>query len=105
MYTYVFQLQFALVYNFRISKGWYTISLILWSITCLSVAFVADGVAQTDRKRAMPNIVVIVSDDAWFSDIGAFGGEIETPNLDRLAYEGIRFSIPTRGVAQHGPLC
>lgn len=39
-----------------------------------------------------PNVILIVSDDAGFSDIGAFGGEIETPNIDRLASEGLRFS-------------
>ena len=39
-----------------------------------------------------PNFLVIVADDLGFSDIGAFGGEIETPNLDRLAYAGIRFT-------------
>ena len=39
-----------------------------------------------------PNVILIVSDDAGFSDIGAFGSEIETPNLDRLATEGLRFS-------------
>jgi len=39
-----------------------------------------------------PNVILIVSDDAGFSDIGAFGGEVETPNLDRLSYEGLRFS-------------
>jgi arylsulfatase A-like enzyme len=38
-----------------------------------------------------PNFLVIVADDLGFSDIGAFGGEINTPNLDRLAYGGIRF--------------
>lgn len=39
-----------------------------------------------------PNFLVIVADDLGFSDIGAFGGEIETPNLDRLAHAGIRFT-------------
>src|SRR5580693_338090 len=39
-----------------------------------------------------PNFLVIVADDLGFSDIGAFGGEIYTPNLDRLAYSGIRFT-------------
>jgi len=39
-----------------------------------------------------PNFLVIVVDDLGFSDIGAFGGEINTPNLDRLAYAGIRFT-------------
>ncbi|CPR06817.1 arylsulfatase [Mycobacterium bohemicum DSM 44277] len=39
-----------------------------------------------------PNFLVIVADDLGFSDIGAFGGEINTPNLDRLAYTGTRFT-------------
>lgn len=39
-----------------------------------------------------PNFLVIVADDLGFSDIGAFGGEINTPNLDKLAGNGIRFT-------------
>jgi arylsulfatase A-like enzyme len=39
-----------------------------------------------------PNFLVIVADDLGFSDIGAFGGEIRTPNLDAIAYEGLRFT-------------
>lgn len=39
-----------------------------------------------------PNIVLIVADDLGFSDLGAYGGEIRTPNLDRLAAEGTRYS-------------
>jgi arylsulfatase A-like enzyme len=39
-----------------------------------------------------PNFLVIVADDLGFSDIGAFGSEISTPNLDRLAYAGIRLT-------------
>jgi arylsulfatase/uncharacterized sulfatase len=39
-----------------------------------------------------PNIVVLVADDWGFSDVGAFGGEIATPNLDALARRGLRFS-------------
>jgi arylsulfatase len=39
-----------------------------------------------------PNIVVILSDDMGFSDIGCYGGEIQTPNLDRLAANGLRFT-------------
>ena len=39
-----------------------------------------------------PNIVVIMTDDLGFSDIGCYGGEIETPNLDALANNGLRFS-------------
>ena len=39
-----------------------------------------------------PNIVLIMADDMGFSDIGCYGGEISTPNLDRLAEQGIRFT-------------
>ena len=39
-----------------------------------------------------PNIIVILSDDMGFSDIGCYGGEIRTPNLDGLAERGLRFS-------------
>ena len=38
-----------------------------------------------------PNIVLIMADDMGFSDIGCYGGEIQTPNLDRLAAGGLRF--------------
>ena len=39
-----------------------------------------------------PNIVLIMCDDMGFSDLGCYGSEINTPNIDRLADEGIRFS-------------
>lgn len=41
---------------------------------------------------AKPNIVVILADDMGFSDIASYGGEIHTPNLDRFANKGIRFT-------------
>jgi arylsulfatase len=47
----------------------------------------ADG-AEPPR----PNILIILNDDMGFSDIGCFGGEIETPNLDRLAANGLRYA-------------
>ncbi len=40
---------------------------------------------------ARPNIIIIMSDDMGFSDIGCYGGEIHTPNLDSLATTGLRF--------------
>lgn len=45
--------------------------------------------AQRTRK---PNIVVILADDMGFSDAGCYGGEIDTPNIDRLASQGLRFT-------------
>ena len=44
------------------------------------------------EKDSRPNIVLIMGDDIGFSDIGSFGGEIEIPNIDRLASEGMRFT-------------
>jgi len=41
---------------------------------------------------AKPNVVLILNDDMGFSDIGCYGGEVETPHLDRLAANGLRFS-------------
>lgn len=46
--------------------------------------------AQTPPRR--PNVVVIVLDDAGFADIGSFGSEIRTPNIDQLAAGGLRFT-------------
>ena len=51
----------------------------------LSAAAVARG---TDK----PNILIILADDLGFSDLGCYGGEIATPNLDRLAENGLRFT-------------
>ena len=45
---------------------------------------------QTNDRR--PNIVLIVTDDMGFADIGSFGGEIATPNIDSLANAGVRFT-------------
>ena len=47
---------------------------------------------NVDQKGGKPNIVLIMADDLGYSDIGCFGGEIRTPNLDRLALRGIRFT-------------
>ncbi len=46
---------------------------------------------ETSTDQA-PNVLLIVVDDMGFSDLGSFGGEIETPNLDQLALGGIRFT-------------
>ncbi len=47
---------------------------------------------EVAAKPGSPNIVVIVLDDVGFSDIGAYGSEIRTPNLDALAGAGLRYT-------------
>ncbi len=47
---------------------------------------------EAAERGEPPNVVVILTDDMGFSDLGCYGGEIRTPNLDRLAREGLRFT-------------
>jgi arylsulfatase len=50
------------------------------------------GAARAQAPAARPNIVIVLSDDMGFSDIGCYGSEIPTPNLDQLAGGGLRFT-------------
>lgn len=47
---------------------------------------------KLQAKDERPNVLLILVDDMGFSDIACYGGEIQTPNLDKLANEGIRFT-------------
>ena len=60
-------------------------------LQALTVAPLAACGPTGDRVDSRPNIVVIMADDMGFSDIGSYGGEIATPNLDALAAGGLRF--------------
>ena len=42
--------------------------------------------------QSRPNVIIVMADDMGWSDIGCYGSEIETPNLDRLAKNGLRFT-------------
>ncbi|MEJ7830930.1 MAG: sulfatase-like hydrolase/transferase, partial [Segetibacter sp.] len=59
------------------------IQLSIISIFCL--------LALNLSAQQKPNIIVILADDMGFSDIGAYGGEVNTPNIDKLAKEGLRY--------------
>jgi len=48
--------------------------------------------AADSQRLDKPNIIVIMTDDMGFSDIGCYGGEIHTPNIDKLAVGGLKFS-------------
>lgn len=55
------------------------------------INFANHALAETNID-GRPNIVVILADDLGYSDIGSYGSEISTPNLDQLAQNGLRFS-------------
>ena len=61
------------------------------SAATLNPARNAFGAAEPNGANK-PNIVVILADDLGYSDIGCYGSEIHTPNLDRLAKDGLRFT-------------
>ena len=48
--------------------------------------------SNPEKQTTRPNIVLILADDMGFSDLGSYGGEINTPNIDQLAYDGLRFT-------------
>lgn len=52
----------------------------------------AEPAPAAPPATARPNILLVLVDDMGFSDLGAFGSEIETPNLDALAHSGLRFT-------------
>jgi arylsulfatase A-like enzyme len=75
-------------------NGLLTIIALAWVVLVAPLAIAKDGkqanVWQASGKR--PNIIVIMSDDMGYSDIGYYGGEISTPNLDGLAAGGLRYT-------------
>ena len=81
-------------------------AFLLW----LAVALWAAAPASAAPGGRAPNIVLILADDMGFSDLGCYGSEIRTPNVDRLAHGGLRFSqfynvgrcCPTRAALMTG---
>ena len=81
----------------------------------LLLAMLAPLASCSERKEAVqeahrPNILLLVADDLGYADLGCYGGDIETPNLDQLAMRGVRFSrfhtsplcAPTRAMLLSG---
>lgn len=77
----------------------------------LAMAYTCLAAAAPQKKPATrPNVLLIVADDLGYSDIGAYGGEIATPNIDALAKRGLRmtdfyasmFCSPTRAMLMSG---
>lgn len=70
--------------NYRVFKR----HCILFTFSCL-INYSIYAQKQSSKK---PNVIVILTDDMGYSDIGCFGSEISTPNIDRLAGNGVRFT-------------
>jgi len=62
------------------------------AIVALLLACKLNLFAQIKKTPAKPNILIILADDMGYSDIGCYGGEIHTPNIDKLAKGGVKFS-------------
>ena len=61
--------------------------------TCLGVLFVPVSQAFSAGVNSKPNIIIILADDLGYGDLGCYGAtKIKTPNMDRLAAEGVRFT-------------
>jgi arylsulfatase len=58
----------------------------------LLVANIPHSTVHSAELASRPNVVVILADDLGYSDLGCYGGEIATPNLDALAASGLRFT-------------
>ncbi len=56
------------------------------------LAVAQNGSKITDEDSKRPNIVLILADDMGYSDIGSYGAEIQTPSIDKLADNGLRFT-------------
>jgi arylsulfatase A-like enzyme/beta-xylosidase len=63
----------------------------LWvlGLSAIFASIATQGATSASASHERPNFLIIVADDLGYSDIGAYGGEIATPNIDRLAAEGV----------------
>ena len=80
-----FTMQPPLCFPFRPSR-------LLVALLALTCALIVPGSAWAAPAARQPNILLILTDDLGYSDIGCYGSEIATPTLDRLAAGGVRFT-------------
>jgi arylsulfatase A-like enzyme len=69
----------------ELKKAGMLLLVVLWVVGC-------SPKPKTKQADERPNIVIIMADDLGYSDLGCYGGEINTPNLDYLATQGMRFT-------------
>jgi arylsulfatase A-like enzyme len=95
-----------------IARTWGNLGRLLKTLCIIGMlaALAAPAIATAADAPRRPNIVIILGDDMGFADMGSFGSEIRTPNLDSLANAGVRFTnfythascSPTRSVLLTG---
>lgn len=71
---------------------WIGTSRLLLAVLVAVSAFARPSEASESNKPSRPNILLILADDLGFSDLGCYGSEIQTPNLDSLAENGLRYT-------------
>ena len=84
-----------------VRNSFQSVGMLVASFTITGLAHASNPLIKPDIR---PNILLILADDMGYSDLGCYGGEINTPNIDKLAKEGLRFtqfynsarSCPTR---------
>ena len=70
----------------------HSVAALATSVVAALVALMIEPQPVFAENASRPNIVLIMADDLGFSDLGCYGSEIETPNLDQLASQGLRFN-------------
>ena len=68
------------------------VAILSLALALSSMPSYAEDTPQTWQKDNRPNILLIVADDLGYSDLGSYGGEINTPVLDNLAQQGMRYT-------------
>ena len=68
------------------------VSKTITGLICTRLHFISVMPSNSKLSGSKPNILLVVMDDMGYSDLGCFGGEIDTPNIDALANKGLRFT-------------
>ena len=108
--SYIFNQEQRLIQTVYKSKTYRFILYFFSTLLLFGIILSFSGKVNKKEISQRPNIILIVADDLGFGDIGCYGGDIETPHIDDLAFNGIKFSsfhtapmcAPTRAMLLSG---